>query len=172
MSEQDLTIGVDIGGSHIHCAAINTKTGALLEDTRVYAKVNNKLSKPEIFNQWAAPLNQILDRLAVDRVKGIGFAMPGAFNYREGVALYKGNDKYEALYGTNVKDSFPAYLNRPETPIRFLNDASAFAVGENWFGEAKGVRRSIAITLGTGFGSALLEDGIPIVPERGKKLMA
>ncbi|NRB47239.1 MAG: ROK family protein [Saprospiraceae bacterium] len=172
MSEKDLTIGVDIGGSHIHCAAINTQSGTLLEDTRVYTKVNNKLSKEEIFNQWAAPLNQILDKLAVDRVKGIGFAMPGAFNYREGVALYEGNDKYEALYGTNVKDTFPAYLDRPETPIRFLNDASAFAVGENWFGEAKGTRRSIAITLGTGFGSALIEDGIPIVnradvPEQG-----
>lgn len=172
MAEKDLTIGVDIGGSHIHCAAINTKSGTLLDDTRVYAKVNNKLSKQEIFSQWAAPLNQILDQLAVDRVKGIGFAMPGAFNYREGIALYEGNDKYEALYGINVKDIFPTYLNRPETPIRFLNDASAFAVGEHWFGEAKGARHAIAITLGTGFGSALIEDGIPIVnradvPEQG-----
>ena len=44
-----------------------------------------------------------------------------------------------------------------------MNDASSFAVGEAWVGKAAGYRRMMAITLGTGFGSAFLEDRIPVV---------
>jgi len=47
--------------------------------------------------------------------------------------------------------------------IRFMNDASSFAVGEAWIGNAAGYKRSLFITLGTGFGSAFLEKGIPVV---------
>lgn len=104
-----------------------------------------------------------MDCLVVDWVKGIGFVMLGVFNYREGVVLYKGNDKYEVFYGINVKDSFLVYLNWFEMLICFLNDVSVFVVGENWFGEVKGVWWFIVIILGIGFGLVLLEDGIFIV---------
>ena len=44
-----------------------------------------------------------------------------------------------------------------------MNDASSFAVGEAWAGSATKVKRSLSITLGTGFGSAFISDRIPIV---------
>lgn len=49
------------------------------------------------------------------------------------------------------------------TEIRFINDATAFGVGESWAGSTAGFQRSIAITLGTGFGSAFIENGIPVL---------
>jgi glucokinase len=57
-------------------------------------------------------------------------------------------------------------------PIRFINDATAFAIGEDWIGKAEGATRSLSITLGTGFGSAFMRDGIPVahgdeVPDQG-----
>jgi glucokinase len=48
-------------------------------------------------------------------------------------------------------------------PIRYMNDATAFAVGEAWIGKAAGHKKSIAITLGTGFGSAFIESGLPVL---------
>ena len=55
-------------------------------------------------------------------------------------------------------------LELPEEFIfRFINDASSFAIGESWAGKAAGSQRSMAITLGTGFGSAFIEDKIPVV---------
>ena len=47
--------------------------------------------------------------------------------------------------------------------IRFMNDASSFAVGEAWAGSAAGFNRSLSITFGTGFGSAFISNRIPIV---------
>jgi len=47
--------------------------------------------------------------------------------------------------------------------LRYLNDATAFGVGEAWLGKAAGAKRSISITLGTGLGSAFVDDGIPVV---------
>jgi glucokinase len=44
-----------------------------------------------------------------------------------------------------------------------MNDASSFAVGEAWAGKSKDHARMMAITLGTGFGSAFVEDKIPVV---------
>ncbi len=44
-----------------------------------------------------------------------------------------------------------------------MNDASAFAVGEAWAGSASGSNRSLAITFGTGFGSAFISNKIPVV---------
>jgi glucokinase len=53
-----------------------------------------------------------------------------------------------------------------------MNDATAFAVSEAWIGVGKEYPRMIAITLGTGFGSAFLNNGLPVlegesVPENG-----
>lgn len=47
--------------------------------------------------------------------------------------------------------------------MRFLNDATSFAIGEAWQGMGKGMQRVVVITLGTGFGSAFLDGCIPVV---------
>ena len=44
-----------------------------------------------------------------------------------------------------------------------MNDVSVFAVGEALVGKASAYRRSMAVTLGTGLGSAFIADKIPIV---------
>jgi glucokinase len=95
---------------------------------------------------------------------GIGFAMPGPFDYVKGVALFERVEKYLGLYGVNVSEGIRKILKlSPKMPIRYMNDATAFAVGEAWVGEAAGTRKSVSITLGTGFGSAFIDGGIPVV---------
>jgi glucokinase len=44
-----------------------------------------------------------------------------------------------------------------------MNDVSAFAVGEAVIGKAAAYKRSMSVTLGTGFGSAFISERIPIV---------
>ena len=56
-------------------------------------------------------------------------------------------------------------LNCNELPIRFINDATAFAIGEYFSGKLKGVQRTLSVTLGTGLGSAFLFNGIPVITE-------
>lgn len=165
-------IGVDIGGSHIVSCAVDMTVGKPIKGTLAEGKVNNKGTKEEVFETWGRVINTTMKAVGVDLVDGIGFAMPGAFNYNTGVAYYEGNDKYEQLYRVNVKEEFSAYLDKEGLNLRFINDATAFAIGEAWFGLAKGSQRSVSITLGTGFGSALIEHDVPVVhredvPEEG-----
>ena len=81
--------------------------------------------------------------------------MPGPFDYVKGICYIRGVAKYENLYGLNISECHCSILGvHDDFLIRFMNDASSFAVGEAWAGSASKFNRSLSITLGTGFGSA------------------
>jgi len=161
---RDIAIGADIGGSHISCAAVNINTGKILKATLSGREVDNQADAGVILGIWAEALSEVLSKVPGERVKGIGFAMPGPFDYVKGISYIKGVTKYEKLYGVVVGDSIARELKVPDDfLIRFMNDASSFAVGEAWAGSAAHVNRSLSITLGTGFGSAFISGRIPIV---------
>ncbi len=161
---KSIAIGTDIGGSHISCAAIDLVSGKILGETLTERAVNNQAQASEIIAVWAEALSGVLARVPLEKVKGIGFAMPGPFDYIKGICFIRGVAKYENLYGFNVIDAISSSLEVPEDfLIRFMNDASAFAVGEAWAGSATKANRSLSITLGTGFGSAFISNRIPIV---------
>jgi glucokinase len=161
---KNIVIGTDIGGSHITCAAIDLESGKILRDTMAERSVNNQASAGEIITVWSDALREAMATVPAERIKGIGFAMPGPFDYVKGICYIKGVAKYESLYGINVSDAIAEKLKVPEGfLIRFMNDASAFAVGEAWAGSAAHYTRSLSITLGTGFGSAFINNRIPVV---------
>ena len=161
---QQFAIGTDIGGSHISSAAVDLNTGKLLRDTLSERKVDNQAQAFQIISLWAECLEEVLKKVPVENLKGIGFAMPGPFDYVNGIALFRGVPKFENLYGFSISDALRSSLELPESfGLRFMNDASSFAVGEAWAGKASDVTRSMAITLGTGFGSAFIENKIPVV---------
>ncbi|MBT8308357.1 MAG: ROK family protein [Maribacter sp.] len=162
--QQDIAIGVDIGGSHIVSAAVNLKTFDILPNTTYSVKINNKASKNVVLKDWSKAINQTIESAFLHSRANIGFAVPGPFDYRKGVAMFKGdNDKYECLYKVSIPDELPKYINSDEVNLRFLNDATSFGVGVSTQGKAKDCKRIIVVTLGTGFGSAFIRDGVPLV---------
>jgi glucokinase len=161
---QNIALGVDIGGSHITAVAVNMETKAIIPGTIAGLPVDNKAEAHEIIEVWSEALRNVLKKVNLFNVRGIGFAMPGPFDYVNGICLIKGVPKYEKLYGVNVGKAISSKLGLPcDCKVRFMNDASSFAVGEAWAGKAKDYKKSMAITLGTGFGSAFLDGKIPIV---------
>lgn len=161
---KSIAIGTDIGGSHISCAAVDLVSGKILNDTLTERVVDNQAQATKIIAVWADALSAVLEKVSLEKVKGIGFAMPGPFDYVKGICYIRGVAKYENLYGFNITDAIASSLDVPEDfLIRFMNDASAFAVGEAWAGSASKANRSLSITLGTGFGSAFISNRIPIV---------
>jgi predicted NBD/HSP70 family sugar kinase len=162
--KQNLAIGVDIGGSHISCAAVDLDSFNVLHETRTERAVNNKAQANEIIGVWVQSLSEVIKKIPEKSLKGIGFGMPGPFDYVKGISYIRGVAKYEHLYGCNVKNAISDNLNFPDGfPVRFMNDVSTFAVGEALVGKAAKAKRSMSITLGTGFGSAFIKDHIPIV---------
>jgi glucokinase len=90
--------------------------------------------------------------------------MPGPFDYVKGICYIKGVAKYENLYGINITEAISKNLGLNNgILLRYMNDASSFAVGEAWKGSAARYKRSLSITFGTGFGSAFIDNIIPVV---------
>jgi len=163
-SLQDIAIGVDIGGSHITAVAVDMKNHNIIKGLREENSVDNKAEADEILEVWAGTLRKIVDKLPIFRLRGIGFAMPGPFDYVKGICLIRGVPKYEKLYGVSVGKAISSRLGLPcDCRVRFMNDASSFAVGEAWAGKAAGCKKMMGITLGTGFGAAFIDDRIPVV---------
>ncbi|MCB0555918.1 MAG: ROK family protein [Phaeodactylibacter sp.] len=160
MTDQSIAIGADVGGSHISCAAIDMAAGQLLPGTQMRASVDNNADSATILGQWARALNDTIAQVGPGRIAGIGFAMPGPFDYVNGIS--KMQHKFVGLYDVNIPEALRGQLSVP-LPMRFLNDATSFAVGEAWLGQGRGHDRVVAITLGTGFGSAFIDQGAPVV---------
>lgn len=156
-------IGVDIGGSHISTVLVDLSTGSMILESHAQQKVDNQASADEIFHHWGLAIEKTLHKMDGE-LAGIGFAMPGPFDYKNGVALLKNVAKYDRLYGLNVGDELKRILKLPPAlPFRYLNDALSFAIGECWIGKASAYKNVMAITLGTGFGSAFLNKGVPVI---------
>jgi len=157
-------IGADIGGSHISTVLVDMEKGSMLVGSHAEQKVDNQAPSDEILKNWAIAIKKTMSHAQYGELTGIGFAMPGPFDYKTGVALLKNVAKYESLYGINVGDELKKILNLPASmPFRYLNDAMSFAIGECWMGKASDYKNVVAITLGTGFGSAFLTDGVPVI---------
>jgi len=159
--DNQLVIGIDVGGSHITSSAVDIKNLKIIPETTYSIKIDNKAPKDIIFKNWSQAINQTLkSSLITGRVK-IGFAMPGPFHYKTGIAMFERNDKYESLFNISIPNELAKHINCSNIEFRFLNDATAFAVGASSIGKAQNYSKLIAITLGTGFGSAYIKNGIP-----------
>ena len=162
--QDKIAIGVDVGGSHIVSAAVNLNTFEILPKTTFSFKINNKASKDLILKDWSMAINKTIESASMYDKVDIGFAIPGPFHYSKGIAMFEGgNDKYESLYKVSIPDELPNYINSDKVNLRFLNDATSFGVGVSTQGKAKNYKRVIVVTLGTGFGSAFIKDGVPQV---------
>lgn len=165
MKMKQYAVGTDIGGSHISSALIDLKNEKLITGSLSHQKVDNKGSAEEILNCWKTALDKTLAGINQVELAGIGFAMPGPFDYLHGVGKFTHEVvKYENLFDVNISDALKKLLILPaDAQMRFMNDATSFAVGESWMGAAKKFSRVVAITLGTGFGSAFIENGVPVL---------
>jgi len=163
--DKKVSIGVDVGGSHISSAAYSADEKRFLPQTLAESKVDNKKPADEIILTWAKTISETIEKAKPHEIRGVGFAMPGPFDYFNGIALFQQmTNKYENLYGVNVACEISKALGfGAHIPVRFINDAAAFAIGESIAGSAAAMSRCLAITLGTGFGSCFIKDQIPVV---------
>lgn len=164
-----LAIGVDIGGSHINCCALDVDNNELVKESQTIVKVDGHAEADEIIQKWLEALNNTLDKVNFKELTGIGFAIPGPFDYTNGIGKYEVVDKFEHLNKVNIEKEIRKGLALDNNiPIRFINDATAFALGEASSEQGKGYEKVAVITLGTGLGSAFIDDLIPVVT--GKKV--
>ncbi len=155
----NLVIGIDIGGSHITAACIDLQTRMLVPESLVRNPVKSKGTAEEILRDWTNAIRSC--KVCVPDVSNkIGIAMPGPFDYEKGISLIKDLDKYEALYNLNVKELLASKLGIEAEDIWMVNDATCFLKGEIFNRTAGESKNVLGLTLGTGLGSALYVDGV------------
>ena len=153
--ERSLALGVDIGGSHITAALVDLEKKAIVDSSLQRNYVNCKAASNIIFDEWCEVITQAY--IGFEHVaKIIGIAMPGPFDYENGISLIEDQDKFRSLYNFNVKKEIATRLNIPSSNINFINDAAAFLQGEIFNGATSITNQNVlGLTLGTGLGSAI-----------------
>jgi len=146
-------IGVDIGGSHISAASLtfNSEGKLNLADFQE-SSVDTTAAADTLISAWSAVIQASAKGAKSYQV---GIAMPGPYDYPNGISLIQDQGKMKSLYNLSVKNLLAKSLDIPSTNIQFINDAEAFLLGESLAGSAKAFKNSIGITLGTGLGSAI-----------------
>lgn len=158
-AEQPVPVPVlEIGGTHLTAALVHPETWTVVPGTLTRLPFDGTRSTDDLIADMAAAAATVpavhSGRWAV--------AIPGPFDYDAGIGRFEHVGKFDALRDVNVRERLQAGIEPRPRSIRFLNDADAFGVGEYATGAAKGARRAICITLGTGVGSAFLEGGNPV----------
>lgn len=144
----------DIGGSHITAGLYDQNSSTLLKQSICRVEVYSKGSADEILTAWKTAFEQVVENNPGLPISGLTIAMPGPFDYENGISYIKNLDKYESLYGRNVKEYLAEILKLKPNQVKFRNDAEATIAGEVYCGAGQLHQRVLGITLGTGFGSA------------------
>lgn len=158
-SSEPPVVGVDIGGSHISAALVDLENKEIISGSRLRLKVDCHAPAEEIIKTWTDVISTVKNSYE-GKIKSVCIAMPGPFNYEEGICLIKDLDKYESLYGLNIKELLASNLGIESKDVLLRNDAEAFLHGEVFCGAARDYTKAIGVTLGTGLGSAVSVRGI------------
>ncbi len=140
-------LGIDVGGSGIKGAPVDTMTGELIAE-RIRIKTPDKAEPQPV----AEVVAQIARSFEWKGQIGIGFPAP----IKGGVAMMAANIS-EKWVGTNADELFSKITGCDCTMI---NDADAAGLAEMSFGAGRGqIGTVIMVTLGTGIGSAIFYRG-------------
>ncbi|RAP74060.1 ROK family protein [Paenibacillus montanisoli] len=178
----EYAIAFDVGGLFIKSAVLSSH-GNVCKDTMVIYPAKAKEEKEKLLEHFVSIIQQQINKINDKwfKVFGIGFAFPGPFDYENGISYIRGIDKFEHIYGVNLREELMERLGSqpglkkklsPNYRIVFDNDANLFALGELLSGKAKTYAKSMCVTIGTGTGSAFIEHGLLVkersdVPENG-----
>jgi glucokinase len=162
-----LVIALDVGGTSFKSALI--ARGGHVASTVQATPIDSSGSADIILGSLAGT---VASYLRVGTPAGVALGFPGPFDYAGGVSRITGVEKFEALYGLDVRQALRERVSLPDVPILFRNDAEAALVGEASYGAGRDRRRLLGVTLGSGLGSAFVVNGQavdtgPGVPAQG-----
>ena len=146
-------IGVDLGGTNIAVGICDANLKILVKGS----VPTNPDRAPELIVKDMADLSARLlseKGIPLDEVASVGIATPGTANSDTGVVEYANNIPF---FRFPIADVFKSYL--PVKRVLIENDANAAALAESLAGAAKGTKKSVMITLGTGVGGGIVIDG-------------
>ena len=141
-----LAVGIDIGGTKILGALVD-QAGQVLEERRVPSPANDP-------NQMVSVVSDLILELSADHeIAGVGVAAAGFMDKARTEILYAPNLNWRH---EPLKQRISERIGRD---LIIENDANAAGWAEFRFGAARDVDSMVMLTLGTGVGGAVVNDG-------------
>ena len=146
-------IGIDLGGTNIAAGLVNESYCIVRKGS---VPTNAQRDPALIVDDIAALCKKLCADEGVDiaAIEAIGIASPGIANHDDGVVEYANNLPFRRFRICDMLRERTGVQN-----IHVENDANAAAWGEAVAGAAKGTKKSVMITLGTGVGGGIIIDG-------------
>jgi len=151
MRDKELVLGIDVGGT-------KTAFGFVDREGTVVNAASMPTNADESADIFMSRLHQRIEELGVGlpsphRLCGIGIGAPNAHHDRGAI-----EKAVNLNWGESV--DFVGLIGKYyDLPVSITNDANAAALGEMLFGNARGMKNFIVVTLGTGLGSGIVVDG-------------
>jgi len=153
MTEKPLVLGVDLGGSKILTAVVNVKGEMLSRDhSSTPAARGPEAVIQAMLDSMERAINQA--GIAAAELEAISIGAPGFSSPETGIIFT--SPHLPEWKDVPLRDIIERKMG---VKTLLLNDANAAALGEMYFGAAKGARNFICITFGTGIGGGIVIDG-------------
>lgn len=150
-SQKKLFIGVDIGGTKVAAGAVNA-TGEIVAEAR--GKMAARGTAEEGLRSVTDVIDALLRNPRARRASAIGISVPGWIDASRGALIGAAN--------IPCWKNFPLaseIAKRYRLRTRIGNDANVAALAEAAWGAGAGYRSVFYVTLGTGIGTGIVENG-------------
>ncbi|MDE0033201.1 MAG: ROK family protein [Deltaproteobacteria bacterium] len=149
MSEENRVMGIDIGGTGVKAALVDTQNGTMTSE-----RVRLPTPQPATPAAVMEAIKELQRQLQWQGTVGCGF--PGLVKSGR---VQRAPNLDSSWIGYDLAGQLQAQLGAPRVAIG--NDADAAGLAEFRFGAGRGAGGTVlVITLGTGIGSAIFRDGV------------
>ena len=141
-----MKIGIDLGGTNMR---VGLTDGATLVNS-VIEPCPAKETEEVVLNQLKRQIAQLMS----SDVTGIGIGVPSVVDSVRGIVYNVAN--IPSWKEVHLKEQLEKEFG---IPVAVNNDANCFALGVWKYGEGKGTRDMVGLTMGTGIGSGIIING-------------
>lgn len=144
-------LGVDIGGTNISAAVVETTTGTVIHKEVIETLASQGIESG--MRRIIALIDRVLDcsQQDISTILGIGIGCTGPLDMERGTI--------QNPYTLPTWDGMPivdTLTRRFQLPVVLINDAHAATLAEHEFGAGRGAQHMLFITVSTGIGSGLI----------------
>lgn len=146
------SIGVDLGGTNLRIAAVDSN-GKLLEKLTLGTEV--KRGRDYVIGEMCSSIEALRTKFrGTSELAGMGIGVPGFIDMDAGIVMDSPNLPDWTRFP--VREIIESRLG---TKVILENDANAAAMGEKWLGAGRDYEHMIMYTLGTGVGGGIILNG-------------